>query len=138
MSSWFSEDERTTIRTLADVLIPAAEGMPCASSIGCADAALDHVLTLRADLAPKMRAALRLALGKAPRAALDDMRSADPDNWQAFTLAIAAAYYLSPRVRALLGYSGPERRPVDPAEPPDYVDLLAPVIARGPIGRRAP
>ncbi|MES2271188.1 MAG: hypothetical protein V4533_09900 [Pseudomonadota bacterium] len=138
MSDWFSEDERATIRTLADVLIPAAEGMPCASSIGCADAALDDVLTLRAELAPKMRAALQLAQGKAPKAALDDMRSADPENWQAFTLAIAAAYYFSPRVRALLGYSGPERRPVDPTEPLGCADVLAPVIARGPIGRLAP
>lgn len=134
--SWFNEEERAVIRLLADTLIPEAEGMPSASSIGCADALLDGVLKLRADLAPPMRTAIRHAKGKEPRAALERLRSDDPESWQALTLAIAAAYYQSPTVRGLLGYTGPERRPVDPSAPPDHADLLAPVIARGAIWRQ--
>lgn len=137
MSKWFTADDRILIRQLADMLIPEAEGMPSASSVGACDALLDRVVHLRADLAPAILAALRHARGLPPAEALETLRKAHLETWQAFTLAIAGAYYLAPEVRDLLGYTGPERRPVDPSEPPDWAELLQPVIARGPIWRRA-
>ena len=82
-----------------------------------------------------MRAALRIARGKEPQAALEELRAHHDEPWRALTLIIAAAYYTSPTVRELLGYTGPERRPLTPDEPADFAELLAPVIARGSIVR---
>ncbi|MCW1384878.1 hypothetical protein OLX02_18850 [Novosphingobium sp. KCTC 2891] len=133
--NWFKEDDRAVIRALADILIPDAEGMPSASAAGAADELLDRVVQLRADLAPRVLAAVRFARGKDHRAALEELRTHDSETWQGFCLAIAGGYYLFDDVRALLGYTGPERRPVDPEAAPDFTDLLAPVLARGPIWR---
>jgi hypothetical protein len=56
------------------------------------------------------------------------------------SLAASGGYYMSPRVRDLIGYPGQENRPFDPDKTTEYLGdgLLAPVIARGPIYRATP
>jgi len=136
--SRFTDTQRTVLAVLADVLIPAAEGMPAASTMGAVGEYLDQVVNFRADLVPLLYRAVRAAEGAEPAAAIQALREKDAEAFGALTLAISAGYYMNPKVKAALGYTGVERRTYDPDAVPDYVTngLLAPVIARGPIWRQ--
>jgi hypothetical protein len=52
----------------------------------------------------------------------------------------SAGYYMSPRVRELIGYPGQERRAYDADAAPEYVTngMLKVVQDRGPIYRPTP
>ncbi len=134
--SWFSDGDRARLRLCADLLMPDAEGMPSASSVGAADGLLDQVVNLRPDLAPMILRAIRSQAEAEPRFALEQLRAHDPESYAAPTLALAAAYYLSPIVCELIGYSGPRRMPAD-ADMKELDSLLQPVRARGPVWRAA-
>ena len=131
---------RATFRALADVLIPAAEGMPAASEVGVHEAVLDRILALRPDLSERLLRGLRAAAGQAPQEMARRLNAEDPDALSAIGLAAAAAYYMQPRVRELIGYPGQENRPGDPDATPEYVanGMLQQVIDRGPIYRPTP
>jgi hypothetical protein len=131
--SWFSADERETLRRLADILIPAAEGMPAASAAGAADDLLDTAINVRPDFAPLLLRAARASVQLDPALAIAQLSQRDGEAFAALGLAISAAYYMSPAVLALLRYPGPTRRPFDPDAVPDFVTsgLLSPVLARG-------
>lgn len=131
--SWFSDADRAVLAELADVLIPAAEGMPAASAVGAVGPLLDRVVNFRPDLAPEVLRVVRACRGKEPQAALEQLRAADFDGYVALGLALAAGYYMADEVGELLGYKGPARHPITGEE--DISDLLAPVLARGPIWR---
>jgi hypothetical protein len=131
---------RDRLRTVADVLIPNAHGMPAASEVGVADGQLDRVVGARPDLGD----AVRRALG---RIDLDDvmgsaarLEAADPDLHHQLMLAIVGGYYIHPEVRARLDYDGQEPVEVRPEIIPAYVEdgLLDPVLRRGPIFRPVP
>jgi hypothetical protein len=99
-------------------LLPGGAGMPAASEL---DLAWPDVPGL-----PGALAALRAG------------RPVDPAGTAALRLAVAAAYYAHPDVRAALGYPGP--RAIDMPPLPDARDaelepLLARVRARGAIYR---
>jgi hypothetical protein len=132
--------DRTTLAALADVLIPAADGMPAASEAGTAGEWLDEVLGVRADLEAPLRAVLERARGVDPAAEVERLERDEPEAFEALSTAVAAAYFLNPEVRRLIGYPGQERRPIEPEDPPDYEQdgLLASVVARGPIFRPTP
>ncbi len=140
MSAQIDATLRETFRALADVLIPAAEGMPAASEVGVHEAALDHILGLRPDLAERFFRGLRAAVGQTPEAVARKLNREDPEALSAIGLAAAASYYMQPRVRALIGYPGQENRPADPDETPEYIanGMLQQVIDRGPIYRPTP
>ena len=57
-STRLTDAERVALRTIADVLIPAGDGMPAAADVGVADHLLDRVLRFRPDLVAPLRAAL--------------------------------------------------------------------------------
>jgi hypothetical protein len=140
MSAQIDATLRETFRALADVLIPAAEGMPAASEVGVHEAVLDRILSLRPDLAERFFRGLRAAVGQTPEAIARKLNQEDPEALSAIGLAAAAAYYMQPRVRALIGYPGQENRPADPDETPEYIanGMLQQVIDRGPIYRPTP
>ena len=98
---------------LADRLIPAEDGMPSASEAGATGVWLERVLEIRPDL--------RLPVERR-----------DPD---AVATAVVAAYYLNPEVSERIGYAGQQAIPLGP---PDHEDLLASVVARGPVYRPTP
>lgn len=133
--SWFNEKQHERLGALADVLIPEAEGMPSATSVGAAGPLLLQALNARPDLAPEILRVLRSIRDFPPCEALEVMRVSDMEGFSALTLAIASAYYMAPEVRELLGYDGPRRIPAE-VTPENINDLLAPVIARGPIWRQ--
>ena len=137
----FSDGDRQVFAVMADVLIPAAEGMPSASQVGVQEAPLDRVLELQPWLAPRLQRGISSAAASGdPAAAVETINRDDPAAMSAIGLAASAAYYMQPQVRKLLGYPGQVSRPAGPEEEHDYLrdGLLQPVIDRGPIYRQAP
>lgn len=95
--------QRATLSALADVLIPAAHGMPAASGIGLAGAPLDRALRARPDLVAPLGALLDRLAGQDPG---DAVRALAPGELDLLFVAVAGAYTLDPAVRSLLGYPG--------------------------------
>ena len=140
MSTKLDDASRRTFLAIADVLIPEAEGMPKASQVGVGGEILDRVLALRPDLREGFLRGLRAAAGKPPAEAAEALNRDDPAALGAIGLVASAGYYMSPQVRALIGYPGQESRPGDPDETPEYVanGMLQQVIDRGPIFKPTP
>ena len=132
-----SPDERATLAALADVLVPGAERMPSASAVGVHERWLDRVLTARPDLAEPLRALLAGAEGRPAEEEVARLREHDLGAFQMLHGVVVAAYYLSPKVRRLVGYPGQRPHEVfdDQAEYDLRDGLLDPVLARGPMWR---
>lgn len=130
---------RAVFLGIADVLIPEAEGMPAASDVGIGEM-FDRLLGLRPDLVAAFRRGIAASAGQEPRLATERLNREDPEALSAIGLIAAAAYYMAPRVRELIGYRGQESRPADPDETPPYVSngMLKVVTDRGPIYRPTP
>ena len=130
-----SEDERATLRAVADQLIPAAHGMPSAAEI-VTDERLQFVLRARPDLGEPLKAALRSELG----ADVADRLAAlahEPTNLSALQLTIVGGYYTDKRVRELIGYPGQMAIEFRSWEYPAYLEegLIDAMLARGPVWR---
>lgn len=138
--SWFVPEDRVVLRRLADCLIPEGDGMPSGSTVGAADELLDSVINFQAHLAPLVLRAVRVARAMDARPGLEKLQQVDPEAFDALKLAIAAGYYMHPKVRTALGYTGVERRAYDPNARPEFegLGLLSPVTDRGPIWRPDP
>jgi hypothetical protein len=132
--------DRETLSALADVLIPAADGMPAASEAGATGDWLDEVLRARGDLESPLHRLLERARGADPAGEVERLEREEPEAFEALSTAVAGAYFLNPEVRRLIGYPGQEARPIEPEDPPDYEQegLLASVVERGPIFRPTP
>ncbi len=132
--------DRDRLRRFADVLIPAAHGMPGAGEVGVADEQLDRVLAVRDDLTePLLRALARVDPddhdGSLAQLARDDAPAHD-----ALVLVIVGGYYIDPGVRQRLGYDGQVPTEVRPEIIPNYVEegLIEPLLERGPVYREVP
>lgn len=126
---------------LADVMLPAARGMPSAGEVGAIASNLERVLTWRDDLrAPLERAVAALDPETFSIERLSAYHGADEDAYVALTTVVAACYYLCPVVRERIGYPGQVAKTYDPFAYTVWVaeGLLDPVMARGPIYREAP
>jgi hypothetical protein len=130
-----SELDRQTLAALADVLIPASDGMPSASQAGAAGALLDQVLRVRGDLEEPLAALSAAAAGRDPVAEVARLQAEDPALFEALTTAIAGGYFMSDDVRERLGYPGQEALALEDDHDPA---LLQPVIDRGTIFRPTP
>lgn len=139
MSQSLTKENRATFLAIADRLIPAAEGMPAASEAGVGDL-LDRILSLRPDLGEAFSRGLASVLGHAPAEAAETLHREDPEALNTIGLVAAAAYYMTPRVRTLIGYPGQEKRVFDPDATPEYMTngMLQRVIDHGPIYRPTP
>ena len=129
------------LEELADVMLPAAHGMPSASEVKAVVAYLDQVLGWRDDLRqPLARAVAALEQSSFTIDRLSALHEDDEDAYVALTTAVAACYYLSPVVRDLIGYPGQVAKTYDPYAYTEWVadGLLDPVVERGPIWREAP
>lgn len=130
---------RATLAGLADVLVPATGGMPSASEIGVHERWVDRVIAARPDLAGRLEALLAAAAGCDPGAEVARLQAEEDDRFRLLLLVVTNAYYLSPKVRRLIGYPGQRAVEVfaDQAEHDLRDGILDPVIARGPVWRRA-
>jgi hypothetical protein len=133
-----SRDERIALAALADVLIPAGDGLPSASAAEVSGQWLDQVLEACPDLMPGLQDVLRKTAGHDPHLAVERLRTNDATAFAVLAEVVSGAYFLNPEVRRAIGYDGQGPRPIDPR--PDYLDdgLLESVIRRGPIYRPTP
>jgi hypothetical protein len=129
-----NDSERATFNRIADGLIPASRGMPAFSESGADPVCLDRVVMLRSELLEPLRAAL---LSAARSTDAESLNRDDPDAIGLIGLVASSAYYLVPDIRERLGYPGQTHRPHTDAEEGDYLDLIQPVVDRGPIYRKA-
>ncbi|MCY3785610.1 MAG: hypothetical protein OXG47_02645 [bacterium] len=139
MSAAALEAER--LRRLADVMLPAAHGMPSAGDVSAIAAYLERVLAWRDDLrAPLARAVADLDPESFTVERLAAYHGIDEEAYVALTTVVAACYYLSPVVRERIGYPGQVAKTYDAFAYTAWVaeGLLDPVMERGPIYREAP
>ena len=134
----FDSHQRALLASLADVLIPASEGLPSASEAGVAGDALDQVLVLRPDLAGGLKKLLAQAGTRPAPEFVAQLRSSDPMSFGILAELIPGAYFLNPYVRTKLGYHGQGPRPIDPDADQLDESLVRAVIDRGPIYRPTP
>lgn len=132
---------RATLAALADVLLPGGAGMPAASEADVHGRWVDRVLTARPDLAEPLLRVLDGAAGAEPEREARRLHAEDGDGFGVLATVVTGAYYLSPKIRRLIGYPGQKRTPPLPDEADYYLDdgaLLEPVRAMGPIYRPTP
>ena len=134
-----TEEHRSLLAGLADVLIPAGGGMPSASEAGATGQYLDEVLAVRPDFGAPLVTLLDSVRDMAPAAAIARVKNDDADGWTVLTAIVPGAYFLNPAMREALGYPGLEARPIDP-DAEDWLEdgLLESVASRGPVYRPTP
>jgi choline dehydrogenase-like flavoprotein len=121
---------RVRFNAVAQVLVPAGDGMPSAAEVDVGGVLLDRVLAVVPDLARTLERAL-------PDDVTDvgawsaELAARDPAAHRAVLLAVVGAYYLDPDVRSRIGYPGQSTTPVRAQDFPEYLeeDLLEPVLA---------
>ena len=125
---------------IADLLIPAYKNMPSATSVGVHQKLLDDVIGFRPDITEAFFRGLGAIKSGAISENINALYRADADAFGAISLAASGAYYMSPEVRAALGYPGQESLTYNPHATPDYLvdHLLERVARRGPIYRPTP
>ncbi|MFL6132706.1 MAG: hypothetical protein ACJ72A_07885, partial [Nocardioidaceae bacterium] len=102
----FDAAQRATFAALADVLVPAAEGMPAASAVDIAGTGLDRVLGARPDLEVPLARILAVGIVGDAMDRVRDVQRDDPAGFEALALAATGGYYTDSRVRDLIGYPG--------------------------------
>jgi hypothetical protein len=131
----FDPAQRAVLAGLADVLIPAGDGMPSASAAGVAEEGLNQVLAAVPSLGASLADLLARAKGREPAEVVASLARTDPAAYGILAEVVAAAYFMNPDVRQAVGYTGQGPAPLDPRV--DYMEdgLLESVIKRGPIYR---
>ena len=130
--------EISTLRAIADVLIPASGDNPAATSEPEFDAWLRRAVDARADAFDVITTVLAQLDGAAPDVidqALRRLHAEQPVTFQALSAVVAGAWLLTPTVRERIGYPGQRRDPAHFEEAVDQLSdgILDPVMTRGPI-----
>src|SRR5262249_9181117 len=130
--------QRAVLAGLADVLIPAGDGMPSASAGAVAEEGLDLVLAAVPGLGASLADVLARAGGREPAEFVAGLARTAPAAHGVLTEVVTAASFMTPDVRKAVGYPGQGPSPLDPRV--DYMEdgLLESVIKRGPIYRPTP
>lgn len=132
-----TDEDRRCFAGLADVLIPAAEGMPSASQAEVPTRWIDDALRYRPDLEPGLRTALDAAARLDPEKAIELLNREQIPAFEALGTLAAGAYFLNPDIRERIGYPGQVPNPVKD-DTDTYADLLENVLERGQIYREVP
>lgn len=132
-----TSEQRERFTTLADVLIPAAEGMPSASQAEVPGRWIEDALGYRPDLVSGLESALQAAGDLPAEEAIEILNRDHIPAFEALGTLTAGAYFLNPAVRDLIGYPG--QVPTPPKDDTDtYFDLLENVVERGQVYRDVP
>ena len=127
-----------TLRSIADLLIPAAGDNPAATAEVGFDACLARAIDARADAFEDIVAFIEPLSGAAQEVMDERLRTLHaelPQQFQALSAVVAGAWLLVPAVRQRIGYPGQRRDPARLEEAADEISdgILDPVIERGPI-----
>ncbi|MGI8610418.1 MAG: hypothetical protein ACR2MY_14550 [Candidatus Dormibacteria bacterium] len=133
----------STLRSIADVLIPAVGDNPAATAEPEFDRLLSVALDARADgfdSIVEILGDLKEATAPDIDQALRALHASDPKKFQVLSAVIAGAWLLVPAVRDRVGYPGQARRPARLEEAVDQISdgILDPVMARGYIFTETP
>jgi hypothetical protein len=126
--------DRMLLADVADLLIPAGNGMPSASQAGVADEGLAAVVKSRPELEAAITAVLQSGRGQTAQEFLTRLTTSDAAGFGVLAEVVAGAYFMNQKVRAALGYSGQIPQPISEGEELDPA-LLKAVLDRGPIYR---
>jgi hypothetical protein len=133
-----SDSQRIRLEQLADVLIPAGDGMPAASRAEVGRSGVDWVVRARPDLETPLRELLIASASHSPEDFVRRMAEHHPRWYGALTELVPAAYFYHEQVREALGYHGQGPRPLEAALSEEDESLLEAVRRRGPIYRPTP
>ncbi|MFC7447159.1 hypothetical protein [Rhodococcus daqingensis] len=129
-----TEIEQWGLQRLADLWFPGTDTSPAMRALPDYESVVRTALAANDEVAAALREIARTAADAA------DLTPEVVDSWptetvEAAYLFVMCAYYMSKTVRAAIGYPGQTRVPVATATPDQVFtdELLAPVIARGPI-----
>jgi hypothetical protein len=130
--------EASTLRAIADVLIPASGDNPAATAEPDFDAWLARAVDARADAFGAITAVLARLDGAEPDVIDRELRAlhaGQAGQFQALSAVVTGAWLLIPAVRARIGYPGQRRDPARLEEAADEISdgILDPVLARGPV-----
>ena len=129
-----NERRRATFASLAELLVPAVDGMPSAREAGAANAGLDRVLAARPELQAPLVQLLDRATGPDPAVALADLQR-EQAAFELLAFAVAGGYLTEPVVMGRLGYPGRPETPMTDDIDDEVVSLLEPVLDRGAVYR---
>src|SRR5439155_686780 len=108
--------QRAALAALADVLIPAVDGMPAAADAGATGKWLDRAVTARPELVAPLERIASLPGEDDPRASLERLIAEDAEGFAALTAAVSGAYYMNLKIRKRIGYPRPEDHPCETGE----------------------
>lgn len=127
------ETTGAAIAAIADALIPPARGFLAGSEAGIPGSCLDRALRARPDLRDSLSTAAAVVLAGADAAELlADWSKSRPQLFDDVFLLVRGAYFLNEDVLRRFHYDGITAHPLSDAIPPDYTDLLGPVLGAGP------
>jgi hypothetical protein len=135
-----AENDRNVFAQMADIIIPAWQRMPAASSVEVHKQLLDDVLRVRPDIVDGVKQAIAFCSGRTPSEGVNALFHVNKSAFDAFTLAATGAYYMDGTVRKLVGYPGQESPPYNVMDTPDYLTdgTLERVTRRGAIYKSTP
>lgn len=133
-----SEAQRATLHSLAEIITPATPGFPSAAEADPSGAVLDMALAELVRDRPAIVAyvdAVAHLRGKGVQQDLEGLEAIDPAGFAVVCDLLVGRYLSCRAVWRLLGYPGRVPAPPAQGEVELYLrdDLLAPVVARGPI-----
>lgn len=137
-TSPFIDHELDLLMEAAAWLMPDEQSLPSVAAAGLRETYIAEALVARPDAEPKLREFLDIAEYDGVDAALEYSRDHRPELWEAVTTILPGAYFLSPQVRAALGYRGQTPQLIPVQGSPDYDELLPVVLDRGPRYRPTP
>ncbi|MGB3899666.1 MAG: hypothetical protein WA973_14050 [Mesorhizobium sp.] len=140
MSVKITPEMRALFGQIADLLIPAYKAFPAATAVGVHQKMLDDVLGFRPDLVDAFMRGLGSVDAGSLSKSINTLYRDDPEAFNAVSLAASAGYYMTPEVRAVLGYPGQESLTYDPHNVADYMTnhMLERVTRRGSFYRPTP
>lgn len=134
IDEFLTDEVRTKIADLADLVIPGSADKPSASEASVHSRYIDRALNARPDLVGKLTTVLSLAsageLDHIPEATLEPVVE-----------LLIVCYFMSPKARRSINYAGQSPTPIAEGEAEYYLeedDLLGKMMQRGPLWRATP
>ena len=119
-----SRENHANFLNLAGLLIPDGPESPSASTVLLEEGLVVRALAARPDLEPLVNAAVAKASEVRSLEELEEVLGFPSEEFNALTLIVAGAYYLSSPVLETLDYDPPAERYVNGSLEQDLIDML--------------
>jgi len=137
--SELSDQELATLWAVADVLVPATEGMPALRDADARAEWLDRALAADPGLVDDLQRVLAAIQGGDVSATVRGLFVSVRRDFDVLATVVTGTYYLIPQVRRLIGYPGQSRNPPRLEEAAEQLeDLLEQATSRPSFYRPTP